>query len=121
MPDEAVRFDDPARDHLRRLERAAIVCEGGLITSEHLTVCSAPAFESAPAAARPPREAQPPARRSAEGEAWAVPDGTDLRVLERAAIERAMQDARYNKSKAAKVLGLSRKQLYVRLRQHGLE
>jgi len=103
------------------LERAAIVCEGGLITSEHLTVCSAPAFESAPAAARPPREAQPPARRSPEGEAGAVPDGTDLRVLERAAIERAMQDARYNKSKAAKLLGLSRKQLYVRLRQHGLE
>jgi len=42
-------------------------------------------------------------------------------VLERAAIERAMQDARYNKSQAAKLLGLSRKQLYVRLRQHGLE
>ena len=46
---------------------------------------------------------------------------TDLRVLERATIERALQDARYNKSQAAKQLGLSRKQLYVRLRQHGLE
>jgi DNA-binding NtrC family response regulator len=41
-------------------------------------------------------------------------------VLERAAIERALQEARQNKSHAAKMLGLSRKQLYVRLRQHGL-
>jgi transcriptional regulator of acetoin/glycerol metabolism len=42
-------------------------------------------------------------------------------VLQRATIERALQDARHNKSQAAKMLGLSRKQLYVRLRQHGLE
>ena len=69
----------------------------------------------------PNAEAQPLARRSPEGERVAVPDGTDLRGLERTAIERAMQDVRYNKSKAAKLLGLSRKQLYVRLRQHGLE
>jgi DNA-binding NtrC family response regulator len=48
-------------------------------------------------------------------------DTTDLRVLERAAIERALVDARHNKSQAAKALGLTRKQLYVRLRQHGLE
>jgi DNA-binding NtrC family response regulator len=37
------------------------------------------------------------------------------------AIERALQDARHNKSQAARKLGLSRKQLYVRLHQHGLE
>jgi DNA-binding NtrC family response regulator len=42
-------------------------------------------------------------------------------VLERATIERALRDARFNKSLAAKQLGLSRKQLSVRLRQHGLE
>jgi DNA-binding NtrC family response regulator len=47
-------------------------------------------------------------------------DTTELRVLERAAIERALQEARQNKSHAAKMLGLTRKQLYVRLRQHGL-
>jgi transcriptional regulator of acetoin/glycerol metabolism len=41
-------------------------------------------------------------------------------VIEKATIERALVDARHNKSLAAKRLGLSRKQLYVRLRQHGL-
>jgi DNA-binding NtrC family response regulator len=97
------------RELRNTLERAAIVCEGGLITREHLTACSAPSFESAPAVARPPRDARP------------LADGTNLRGLERVAIERALQDARYNKSKAARLLGLTRKQLYVRLRQHGLE
>jgi DNA-binding NtrC family response regulator len=46
---------------------------------------------------------------------------TDLRMLERTAIERALQDARHNKSQAARLLGLTRKQLYVRLRQYGLD
>jgi len=36
-------------------------------------------------------------------------------------IEQALQNARFNKSKAAKALGLTRHQLYIRLRKHGLE
>ena len=36
-------------------------------------------------------------------------------------IEQALQNARFNKSKAAAALGLTRAQLYVRLRKHGLE
>jgi transcriptional regulator of acetoin/glycerol metabolism len=36
-------------------------------------------------------------------------------------VERALKDARYNKSKAARALGLTRTQFYVRLRRHGLE
>jgi len=40
---------------------------------------------------------------------------------ERAIVEQAMKDARHNKSKAARALGLTRTQLYVRLRRHGLE
>jgi DNA-binding NtrC family response regulator len=40
--------------------------------------------------------------------------------MERQMIEQALQDARYNKSKAAKALGLTRQQLYIRLRRHGL-
>ena len=43
-----------------------------------------------------------------------------LGAVERATIEHALQESRFNKSKAAKQLGLSRKQLYARLRQHGL-
>jgi transcriptional regulator of acetoin/glycerol metabolism len=47
-------------------------------------------------------------------------DNADLRFIEKGMIERALVDAKHNKSLAAKKLGLTRKQLYVRLRQHGL-
>ena len=36
-------------------------------------------------------------------------------------IEEALKANRFNKSKAAKQLGLTRTQLYVRLKRHGLE
>src|SRR5438034_10771998 len=41
-------------------------------------------------------------------------------VLARATIERTLQRSKYNKWRAAKMLGLRRKQLYVLLRQHAL-
>jgi transcriptional regulator with GAF, ATPase, and Fis domain len=96
------------RELRNMLERAAILCEGGLITADHLTFMSGPAADT-PERTAPPVAAARPAETS------------DLRVLERTTIERALQDARHNKSRAARILGLSRKQLYVRLRQHGLE
>ncbi len=36
-------------------------------------------------------------------------------------IANALKHARFNKSEAAKALGLTRAQLYVRLRKHGLD
>jgi transcriptional regulator with GAF, ATPase, and Fis domain len=41
--------------------------------------------------------------------------------MERTLIEQALQNARFNKSKAAKELGMTRAQLYVRMRRYGLE
>jgi DNA-binding NtrC family response regulator len=41
--------------------------------------------------------------------------------MERAMIEQALQNARFNKSKAAKTLGLTRHQLYIRMRKYGFE
>jgi transcriptional regulator of acetoin/glycerol metabolism len=35
-------------------------------------------------------------------------------------VEKSLREARYNKSAAAKALGLTRKQLYIRLRRFGL-
>jgi two-component system NtrC family response regulator len=89
------------------LERAAILCEGGLITSEHMTLPGRRVAGTAPDASPPP--------------AAAAPSDTDLMRAERAIVEKAMKEARYNKSKAARALGLTRAQLYVRLRRHGLE
>jgi transcriptional regulator with PAS, ATPase and Fis domain len=65
----------------------------------------------------PPRVRDPSARAPSPS----VAGSTDLRTVERRAIERTLMDARHNKSLAAKNLGLSRKQLYARLRHHGLD
>jgi two-component system NtrC family response regulator len=83
------------RELRNALERAAILCEGGLISARHLSLlASARAVE---------------------------PAGTDLNIVERNTIEQVMRDCRWNKSRAAKRLGLSRKQLYVRLEKYALE
>jgi transcriptional regulator with PAS, ATPase and Fis domain len=92
-----LRHDWPGnvRELRNALERAAILCEGGLISAGHLSLLST---------ARPDASAR-----------------TDLHVVERETIERVMRDCRWNKSKAARRLGLSRKQLYVRLEKYDLE
>jgi transcriptional regulator with GAF, ATPase, and Fis domain len=102
------------------LERAAILCDGGLITSEHLALT-----------APPPRrqETTPPQTADSRREERETPPAAaaplagvgDLHAMERAMIEEALQKARFNKSRAAAALGLTRAQLYVRMRRHGLE
>ena len=46
---------------------------------------------------------------------------TDLRVAERQAIEKALRETDGNKAKTARRLGLTRTQLYVRLRKYDIE
>jgi transcriptional regulator with GAF, ATPase, and Fis domain len=98
------------------LERAAILCEGGLIVAEHLALNP---VTPPPAPAVMPGPLQivtaPPAAVPAS------PPAGELQTVERSMIEQALRDARFNKSKAAKQLGLTRTQLYVRMRRHGLE
>jgi DNA-binding NtrC family response regulator len=77
------------------LERAAILCDGGPITPDHLSL---------------PDEPLTPASTQS----------VDLRVAERTAIEKALRDTDGNKSKTARRLGLSRTQLYVRLRRYDI-
>jgi two-component system response regulator FlrC len=102
------------------LERAAILCDGGLITAEHLALNVSPP---------PIRSPGPPlasvATELAAAAAPAAPvrpsSAGDLSTMERAMIEQALQSAHFNKSKAAKTLGLTRKQLYVRMRKYGFD
>jgi DNA-binding NtrC family response regulator len=75
------------------LERAAILCDGGGITTDHLSLEA---------------EQPPPAPT------------TDLRVTERRTIEQVLRETGWNKAKAARQLGLTRTQLYVRLRKYDL-
>ena len=83
------------RELRNALERAAILCEGGLIGAQHLALHGSP---------RPPDATS-----------------TDLPTVERDTIAKVLQECRWNKSKAAQRLGLSRTQLYVRLRKYDLE
>jgi transcriptional regulator with PAS, ATPase and Fis domain len=83
------------RELRNTLERAAILCEGGLIAAQHLSL------------------------RATERPAGAAT--TDLRIVERETIETVLRETGGNKVKAAKRLGLSRTQLYVRLRKYGLD
>jgi DNA-binding NtrC family response regulator len=84
------------RELRNALERAAILCEGGLITPRHLSLhTESIAPSSAPTA--------------------------DLRAAERRAIEKALRETDGNKAKTARRLGLTRTQLYVRLRKYDIE
>jgi transcriptional regulator with PAS, ATPase and Fis domain len=88
------RWPGNVRELRNVLERASILCEGPLMDVEHLSLT---VWEDAPQLSR-----------------------TDLGGLERQAITQALRDVAGNKARAAKQLGISRTQLYSRLRKHGL-
>ncbi|HKF42607.1 MAG TPA: sigma 54-interacting transcriptional regulator [Thermoanaerobaculia bacterium] len=90
------------RELRNALERAMILCDGGLITAEQLPL----GIGEAP-------------RAPAGGAAGAGVSVVNLEIMERELIERALLQAGNNKSKAARLLGLSRAQLYFRLEKYG--
>jgi transcriptional regulator with GAF, ATPase, and Fis domain len=83
------------RELRNALERAAILCEGGLIRPEHLALDAPP------------------------NPGGAV--STDLGTIERDTIARVLAECRWNRTRAAKRLGLTRTQLYLRLQKYGME
>jgi transcriptional regulator with GAF, ATPase, and Fis domain len=114
------------RELRNAIERAILLCDGGLITRDHL-----------PAAVGRPEPARPPAANGAGPLAAAgvgpgagsspfdpgaplPPGGVDLDEVERTLVEKALRQTRGNKSKASRLLGLSRAQLYSRLDKYGL-
>jgi transcriptional regulator with PAS, ATPase and Fis domain len=76
------------------LERAAILSDEGVIERRHLSLHA----KAAPAASP-----------------------NDLGTMERQTIENVLRQTDWNKAKTARQLGLTRTQLYVRLRRYGLE
>jgi transcriptional regulator with PAS, ATPase and Fis domain len=106
-----------ARDHLltyewpgnvrelrNAIERAVILADGGFIRSEHLPVT--------------PRRAP---RSDDESPNASLPaGGVNLEDIERSLVVKALTQARHNKTRAAKLLGLTRAQLYSRIEKYGL-
>jgi len=89
------RWPGNARELRNALERAAILSESGLITSDHL----------------------PPDLPITANSSMTT---TDLPTLEQQTIASVMREVKGNKAKAARRLGLSRTQLYLRLKKYGL-
>jgi DNA-binding NtrC family response regulator len=87
------------------LERALILAGADPIGMEHLAFSQADGMSAAGAHAWVPR---------------IPPDGLSLEVLERELIVQALEMAGGNKSRAARLLGLTRRTLYSRMERHGL-
>jgi len=105
------RWPGNVRELRNILERASILAEGGLIVSEDLALTPRPEPAKALAASDP---AGKPATSGPSAP-------SNLSSMERATIQRVMEEARFNKSVASKKLGLTRAQLYTRLKRYGLE
>jgi len=99
------------RELRNAIERAVILARGGLVTREHLP---------RPVAERPGIAAAV-ASEAGSGRSRPLPaEGLRIGEVERELVVQAMAKAGENKSQAAKLLGLSRGQLYSLLRKHGL-
>jgi transcriptional regulator with GAF, ATPase, and Fis domain len=93
------------RELRNAIERAVILADGGYIRTEHLPVIM-------------PRE--PIAAPGQAPAATLPPGGLNLEDIERSLVVKALTQARYNKTRAAKLLGLTRAQLYSRIEKYGL-
>jgi transcriptional regulator with GAF, ATPase, and Fis domain len=99
------------RELRNAIERAILMSDGGLITHDHfpaLPVRVESAIPSHTNGSAPPIEPQ-------------STNGMNIDHVERGLVERALAEAKGNKSKAARLLGLSRAQLYWRLEKHGIQ
>ena len=108
---EAYPFPGNVRELENVLERAVTLSTGGLITPEHIRLRVA----SRAAGAEP----------AAPAEAAVIPGdtalGSKLESIERDAIIKALEKTRYNKTAAAKLLGMSFRALRYRIKKLGIE
>ena len=103
-------FPGNVRELENVLERALTLCGDGLITAEHIKLRSA--------ARTPESEGQPSAPAPVDS-GGAL--GDKLEDMERDAIIKALEKTRYNKTAAAKLLGMSFRALRYRVKKLGIE
>jgi transcriptional regulator with GAF, ATPase, and Fis domain len=93
------------RELRNTIERAIILADGGYISAEHL-----------------PGVVSHSKYNTIGDEGTTLPlGGVNLQSIERSLVVKALAQARYNKTRAAKLLGLTRSQLYSRIEKYKLE
>jgi two-component system response regulator PilR (NtrC family) len=103
-------FPGNVRELENVLERALTLSTAGVITPEHIRLRTG----ARPAATEVPA----PAAAAADGNTGL---GSQLESIERDAIVKALEKTRYNKTAAAKVLGMSFRALRYRIKKLGIE
>jgi two-component system response regulator PilR (NtrC family) len=105
-------FPGNVRELENVLERALTLCTTGLINPEHIKLR---------AAVRPAGEPTTPVPTLPSDLDGSQALGTQLEDLERDAIVKALEKTRYNKTAAAKLLGMSFRALRYRIKKLGIE
>jgi two-component system response regulator PilR (NtrC family) len=106
-------FPGNVRELENIIERALTLTTAGVITLEHVKLRPATVFTIPPASADPATATYPNAGPLALGE--------QLEDIERAAIIKALEQTRYNKTAAAKLLGMTFRALRYRIKKLGIE
>jgi transcriptional regulator with GAF, ATPase, and Fis domain len=99
------------RELRNAIERAILMCDGGLVTHDH--------FPAVPVRTMPAPAGNGNGGAPVSSDAPAS-NGMNLDDVERGLVEKALAESKGNKSRAARLLGLSRAQLYTRLDKHGI-
>ncbi len=105
-------FPGNVRELENVLERALTLCVGGVITAEHIKLRATP---------RPTATVELSAATDAATGGGGAALGEHLEGIERDAIVKALEKTRYNKTAAAKLLGMSFRALRYRIKKLGIE
>jgi two-component system response regulator PilR (NtrC family) len=108
---EAYPFPGNVRELENVLERALTLSTGGVITPEHIRLRTTTR----------PATGEAPTPVAAAVDAGTTALGSQLESIERDAIVKALEKTRYNKTAAAKLLGMSFRALRYRIKKLGIE